>query len=130
MRANGYRLRQQSHEDTVRALRKTLGRVDAAERPRPCRPLRKILAPIKFGVEELVAGAEVGLFPRSGNRCPRVGRVISIRRYSLAIALWGVSEIQTIELLDIAFFRLIGSHSWQERREVAERQRRGECAFA
>ncbi len=48
---------------------------------------------------------------------------------SITIQLWGGLETLTLPLGSIAGTRTVGKHTWEERREVAARQRRGEPAL-
>lgn len=98
-------------------------------RPSPNSPgERRLLEPTRLPPAELVEGAEVGLFFRH-RACPKLGRVLAVRRRTVTLALWGRGDTTSFDLAQISFFRLVGRHSWNERHLVAERQRRGGCGL-
>lgn len=87
----------------------------------------RLLEPTRLPPAELIEGAEVGVYLRRGSVCPRIGRVLTVRRRTVVLALWGRSDTTAFELAEIAFFRVVRGHAWAERNYVSQRQRRGEC---
>lgn len=99
-------------------------------RPSPNSPgERRLLEPTRLPAAELVEGAEVGLFLRRG-ACPKLGRVLAVRRRTVTLALWGRGDTTAFDLSQVSFFRLVRKHGWEQRHEVSKRQRRGDCGLS
>lgn len=123
-----YAFKPRSIEEATASLRRDLAREIRCEPRAPrARPLKSIAGPIRLSVEEMIADMTIALYPKHGRAL--VGRVVAVRRCVVVVAVWGIGPLQTLEIADIAFFRLVGAHSWDERRRVTEIQREGGCAI-
>lgn len=122
--ATGYALKPMTHEQSVDWLRRRLGKPTPVARSRRVDRLH-VLGTVPR--DELIEGLEVLVLFVERGRCPKVGRVMAVRKNSLGVMWWGGDATEHLLHTDVQAIRLIGEHSWDVFHAVSAAQRRFEC---
>lgn len=123
-----YSLPAPTRDEATRWLRRKLAMVrDGPPPPKP-RALRAWLAgALRIRPDELQPGLAVAV--RLADGALWIGVVREVRETELVLAPWGASRDMTVALETVTAIKVVPEHTWAERQEVIERQRRGEPAL-